>query len=214
MPGAFDFEESRDDADYVYLTERLSTLSGKKLQPKRNHISRFKDNPDWRYEDISEENIEDCLIMSKDWCEKYNCEDSQDLDDEYCAVRQALQHYFTLGFDGGLIRREGKVVAFTIGEPLNNSAYVVHIEKAYHDIQGAYPLINQEFVLRNCQDYTYVNREEDTGDLGLRQAKLSYGPDILLTKYTATLKESYLYDNLCEFKDDCKFETDNERVLW
>ena len=59
----------------------------------------------------------------------------------------------------------------------------MHFEKAYPDLQGAYPMINQQFVLHECEGYAYVNREEDTGDPGLRKAKLSYYPDILLPKY-------------------------------
>ena len=72
---------------------------------------------------------------------------------------------------------------------LNSDTLDVNIEKAFPEIQGAYPMINQQFVLNECQNFKYVNREEDVGDEGLRKAKLSYVPDILLEKYTATLKE-------------------------
>ena len=76
-------------------------------------------------------------------------------------------------------------LAFSIGEPLNSDTYVVHIEKALASVQGAYPMINQQFVLHHCQDYAYVNREEDTGDEGLRKAKLSYQPQLLVEKFQA-----------------------------
>ena len=68
---------------------------------------------------------------------------------------------------------------------MNSDTYVVHFEKAFPEIQGAYPMINQQFVMHNCQEYSYVNREDDAGDEGLRKAKLSYYPDILLKNYTA-----------------------------
>ena len=83
-----------------------------------------------------------------------------------------------------------KLVAFAIGEPLNSNTYVVHIEKALASIQGAYPMINQQFVLHNCQDYEYVNREEDTGEEGLRKAKLSYYPELLVEKFQAVFPVS------------------------
>ena len=99
----------------------------------------------------------------------------------------ALRNFFKLGFKGGLLRQNGKVVAFTIGEPVGNSTFAVHFEKAFSEIQGAYPAINQLFVQSEMEGFRYVNREEDTGSEGLRKAKLSYHPAFLLEKYTAEL---------------------------
>ncbi|WP_167958884.1 DUF2156 domain-containing protein [Anaerosporobacter faecicola] len=189
LPGVFTFTAPREESDYIYKTERLTTLSGKKLHGKRNHIARFKDNPNWVYEDITKENIADCMAMNEQWCAMYGCDSDESLQLEACAVSSAFRNFFTLNLIGGLLRRDGKVIAYTIGEPLTNDTMVVHIEKAFPDIQGAYPMINQQFVLNNCQDYEYVNREEDMGEEGLRKAKLSYYPDLLFDKYTATIKE-------------------------
>ena len=72
---------------------------------------------------------------------------------------------------------------------LNDDTFLVHFEKAYAEMQGAYPMINQQFVLHNCMEYAFVNREEDAGVEGLRRAKLSYHPVRLVEKYIATLKE-------------------------
>lgn len=185
---AFEITTNRGESDYIYTVEKLSNLSGKKLHGKRNHIARFKDNPNWSYEPITSENIEDCLIMNEKWRQKYNSGEEDGLDKELRAVKEAFEHFSELKLQGGLIRREGEVVAYSIGEPLSSDTFVVHIEKAFADIQGAYPIMNQQFVLNNCQDFTYVNREEDMGDEGLRKAKLSYYPDILLDKFTARAK--------------------------
>ena len=193
FPQKFEFIDQRGESDYIYTTEKLSTLSGKKLHGKRNHIARFKDNPNWQYEDITRENLEECRQMSIAWCEVNDCfHGDTELKHEICAVKEAFQYYFELGLVGGALRLDGKIIAFTMGEPLNDDTFVVHIEKAFADIQGAYPMINQQFVLRNCQNFQYVNREEDMGDEGLRKAKMSYRPDILLTKYHAVLKENRL----------------------
>jgi hypothetical protein len=69
-----------------------------------------------------------------------------------------------------------------MGEPISEDTFVVHIEKAFADIQGAYPMINQQFVEHECAAYKYINREEDTGAEGLRKAKLSYRPAFLVEK--------------------------------
>ena len=89
---------------------------------------------------------------------------------------------------GGALRADGKIIAFSIGDMLNDEIFLVHFEKAYAEIQGAYPMINQQFVLHNCMGHKYVDREEDAGVEGLRKAKLSYDPLRLVDKYAAILK--------------------------
>ena len=84
---------------------------------------------------------------------------------------------------GGLLRLDGGVVAYTMGLPLNSDTFIVHIEKAFSSVAGAYPMINQQFVSHNCADYRYVNREDDVGSEGLRKAKLSWHPVDMARKY-------------------------------
>lgn len=180
--GEFESGTVRDDYDYVYNTSDLITLQGKKYHSKRNHINRFMEQ-NWRFEPITEQNIAECVTMSEEWCRLNHCFDDTGAKHEFCAVRQSLQHYFKLGYSGGLIRLDGKVIAFTMGEPLNSNTFIVHIEKAYGDIQGAYPMINREFAEYAARDYAYINREDDAGEEGLRKAKLSYKPAFLVDKY-------------------------------
>lgn len=188
FPDTFSFTLKREDSDYIYTTEKLTNLAGKKMKGKRNHIARFKDCEDWGYFTITKETLEECLEMSVKWCKLHGCGKDKELKKEFCAVEQAFLHFEELGLQGGFIRRKGEIVAYTMGEPLSSDTFVVHIEKAFPEIQGAYPIINQQFVAHNCQNFKYVNREEDVGDEGLRKAKLSYYPDILLDKYEAVLK--------------------------
>lgn len=106
--------------------------------------------------------------------------------EELCAVRNCFENFLALGLRGGLLRVDGRVVAYTMGLPLNSDTFIVHIEKAFSDVAGAYPMINREFAAHNCADFKYVNREDDVGDEGLRRAKLSYKPAILLEKFIVT----------------------------
>lgn len=186
-PGEFEITYNRDAADYVYFAEKLRTLSGKKLHGKRNHINRFKENyPDWSYERITADNMEECLKMAQDWRIENDCEDDPEKQAEFCVTLNFLKHMDELGVFGGLIRAEGRIVAFSIGEAVNDDTLVVHIEKAFADVQGAYPMINQQFVEDYGKDYLYVNREEDMGSEGLRKAKLSYRPEMLIEKGEVT----------------------------
>ena len=182
-PGRFEIEYDRDSADYVYETERLISLAGKKLHGKRNHINRFKENyPDWKYERITDENVAECMAMAEEWKCQNGCLEKGEKHNEFCVTMKALQQIKELELQGGLIRAGGKVVAFAIGEPCGTDMFVVHIEKAFADVQGAYPMINQQFAAHEAAHFKYINREEDTGEEGLRKAKLSYAPVFFMEK--------------------------------
>ena len=182
-PGRFRIEWMRDNADYIYERERLVSLAGKKLHGKRNHINKFKQlYPDWSYESLSDENVEACFQMALKWRNFNGCNDDPEKNAEMCVSLNSLRLYKELGFKGGVLRNGEKIVAFTVGEELCKDTFVVHIEKAFADVQGAYPMINQQFVEHECMDYTYVNREDDAGEEGLRKAKLSYRPAFLEEK--------------------------------
>ena len=184
--GQFEYHYDEGMYDYIYSVEKMTNLSGKKYHGKRNHITNFKKNyPDWSFEEISKDNIEECIETHLRWLSEKGEED-EDYQDEFQAVLKAFRHYDELGWRGGLIRAGGQVVAFTMGEALpSGRCFVTHFEKASADMQGAYPIINQEFTKNCLQDFEYVNREEDLGIEGLRKAKQSYRPEILLEKCMA-----------------------------
>lgn len=189
-PDRFTVEYNRDYADYVYESEKLITLSGKKLHSKRNHTNRFRENhPDWTYETLTKDNVEECFQMALSWRRENGCEDHAEKRAEMCVALNSLRLMEELHLMGGVLRVGGRVVAFTIGEPVCDDTFVVHIEKAYADMQGAYPMINQQFVEHECAQYQYINREEDMGEEGLRKAKLSYRPVLLVEKGIAKEKE-------------------------
>ena len=186
-PDQYQITYDREASDYIYDREKLSTLAGKKLHGKRNHIHRFVDqNPDWSYERITEQNAEECAKMAIQWCLNNCAVGEKDINydkiDESKLVVYAIRHREELGIIGGALRVNGKIIAISLGEHLTSDTFVVHFEKAFSEIQGAYPMINQEFVRNELSEYHYVNREEDLGIEGLRKAKLSYHPDILLKK--------------------------------
>lgn len=196
FPDKFLFEPYRNTFDYIYSAEDLLFLRGKKFQSKRNFISRFKRQEGWSYEPVGKENLEECASMSIKWCAKYGCGKDPSMASESCSVKNAIANFFELGLCGGLLRLNGEVVAFTLAEKTNSDTLLVHIEKAYADIVGAYPTIANEF-LRNTVvideqtgelSVKYINREDDAGDLGLREAKMQYHPLFLLEKYSVKEK--------------------------
>ncbi|SHJ26462.1 DUF2156 domain-containing protein [Hespellia stercorisuis] len=189
-PDQFQIEYERDEADYVYEREKLSTLAGKKLHGKRNHINKFKTihGDNWSYESITQDNVEECFQMALNWRKENACDDDEEKNSEMCVTLNSLRLFRELEEVGGALRVDGKIVAFTLGEQLCDDTFVVHIEKAYADMDGAYPMINQQFVQHECGAYTYINREDDTGSAGLRKAKLSYRPVFMVEKGIASFR--------------------------
>lgn len=189
LPGCFTFTEKRDSADYIYDIEKMDTLSGKKLQSKRNHCNRFEqENPDWRFEPMNATHFSSCLALLRSWEEDH----SDDADEmqlaEQKAVHDALSHFDELGLVGGMLFAGERPVAFTIGEKVGQNGIDVRFEKADVSVHGAYQMINRQFVryLRETlPDLQWLNREEDMGHENLRRAKESYYPARLLMKYTA-----------------------------
>ena len=194
-PGKFTFTLARDGFDYCYDIHRLADLTGKKLHAKRNHIHRFEERyPDWTVEEISAENLSECIQLNEEWEAAAAAAGHEDWNaHQGCeALRRCLIHQQGLGLEGLLLRADGKPVAFTAGKSLGGDTYDVFFEKAHSEIQGAYPMINREFarwIRKNHPEIRYLNREDDMGEENLRKAKLSYHPDLLLEKYVAELKE-------------------------
>ena len=187
-PDQFRIQFDEGDSDYVYDREKLATLTGKKFHSKRNFINRFMEEyPDYSFEELGDDNWMECLQMAHEWRGESGCADDPEKCAELCVALRALKYRKELGLHGGILRVKGKIVAFTVGEPLNSDTYVVHIEKAFADVPGAYPMINREFVEHAMQEFTYVNREEDLGVEGLRKAKQSYHPVIMVEKGTVTI---------------------------
>lgn len=179
--------EDRDNFDYLYLAKSLSTLAGKKLDGKRNHINKFRKLYTFEYEEISDTNISDCKDILENWCIQRNYSTQSSLIAERIANLELLDNYKSLGLKGAIIKVDGVPQAFTVGEQLNSDTAVIHIEKANADIHGLYPLINQQFVANQWTGLEYVNREQDLGLEGLRKAKLSYNPVGFVEKYIVAL---------------------------
>ena len=180
-------EPTRDHFDYVYLRDDLVQLSGNKYRSKRNHINQLLRSYEFAYVPLKDEHIDACLELQEKWCKLRRCEEDLNLLGEWEAIREILAHYDVLEVQGGVVTIEGRVEAFTIGELLNDQTAVVHIEKANPEIAGLYPIINQQCCEKCWQDVFYINREQDLGIPGLREAKLSYYPDHFVEKFRVRL---------------------------
>lgn len=173
--------------DYIYNSEDLITLKGKKFHGKRNHINKFDSLYNYEYTALEpgSGHIPLCLELLDAW-DADNAADPTIIAEDR-AVREALGHFTELDLSGGCLFIDGRLCAFTMGQPLNRDIFVIHVEKALYEYEGIYAKINQLFAAHNCKDYPYINREEDMGVEGLRKSKMSYNPVRLLTKQAGIL---------------------------
>ena len=173
-------EPIRNQYDYIYRRTDLAELHGSHLNAKRNHIHRFRaEHPDFEYRPLTPELFDECRRLTGVWQEEKDASDTID------AEKQVMETIFTnweaLGMIGGSIFIDGEMVAFTYGAAVTNDTIDICVEKADRRIEGAFAIINQQFAEHLPEQFVYLNREEDMGIPGLRQAKLSYHPEILLT---------------------------------
>ena len=183
--GLFAFESDRALEDYVYNADDLRNLPGRRYQPKRNHINRFlAEYPDYRYEELTHDRFDECMALEREWRRAHEGHTS-----ELCAEQRAMQrgfeHFGELGMQGGCIYVGDRLVAFTYGSAVNDHTFDTHVEKADTEYDGAFTIINKLFAQHLDPRFTLINREEDLGIEGLRQAKLSYHPAFLQHKFTA-----------------------------
>ena len=180
----FDIKEARYTHDYIYLVEKLANLSGRNLAKKKNRVANFKKNYEYTYEKITQENINEVIEFQKLWAKLNIDKDQEVLISETMGIIEILKNYDKLDVVGGFLRVDGKIVAYSIGEQLTEKMFVVHIEKALIDYIGSYQAMNMIFLQEEALKYEFVNREDDFGDEGLREAKMSYRPIELLKKFS------------------------------
>ncbi|HBR31884.1 MAG TPA: hypothetical protein DD733_07340 [Clostridiales bacterium] len=176
-------------SDYIYNAEDLKTLRGHRFNKKRNRLNKFIKNCEncfgsncCRFEPITTENIEEAKHFFDVYLTDYTKQEEH-FTAESVLIRRVLDDFFNIGQSGGLLFIKDKPVAMTIGEVIGDTLYV-HVEKALREYEGAYEAINYAYANQNATgDVQFINREEDMGDEGLRQAKMAYNPVKLIHKY-------------------------------
>ena len=185
----FQVQETRDQFDYVYRTEDLGELAGRRYSAKRNHINQFTRAYRFEYQPITPHLVDACLALAEVWCEQRLCEDDLSLQHELCGIQDALANFERLELDGGALLVQGQVQAFALGELLNETTAVIHIEKANPEFKGIYPMMTKTYASRWQGTTSHISMEQDLGEPGLRRAKESYYPDFLAKKYEIRLAE-------------------------
>lgn len=186
LKAGYEVTDDRDNYDYLYLRTELATLSGKKFHKKKNHVNAFEHTyPVFSIKPLSVETRADALAILEAWVSHEEHPENTD----YAAAKEALEliEHFTM--TGQVLYVDEFPVAWTLAEPVADGKMVaVHFEKARVDFRGAYQYINYAFAQSLGDTVQYINREQDLGDEGMRQAKMTYRPVGFVEKYKVIKK--------------------------
>ena len=191
LKGSYSNQEDRDNFDYVYLTQELAELQGKKYDGKRNWIKKFEKKYEYQIKPIDNADVPGCLKLVEQWGEASPGRE-QEVDDRtratVKAIEEALNNFALFGLSALVVLIDGQVKGFCLGERLNPETAVVHVELASREISGLYQFLNRECARTVWQQFRYINREQDAGLPGLRRSKLSYHPHHFVKKYNLCLR--------------------------
>ncbi len=176
-------EEDRDNADYVYEKKSLIDLPGPALHKKLVHAQKFmKEHPERILLPSNVAPKKDMRKILNEWAQK------KPSVEDYEATLLAIEHQEALNLKGYVLYSKDIPIAFALGEEDSNR-FIIHIEKGLFQYKGVYQYINRAFASELGDNIIEINREQDLGIEGLRQAKMTYQPSYLLMKYKIRLKE-------------------------
>ena len=175
--------EYRDFADYLYPYENFLGYHGKKLVTQRNHCNRFmREYPDHEYRPMTSALADEARVFLKE-NEAVFKKDLPIVAEDFIRTVEVLDHWDLFGFTGGLLSVGGRTIGLTLGEAVGDTLFV-HVEKALTEYSGAYPMLASLYAKQNAGlKLAYINREDDSGDSGLRWSKTAYRPCELISKF-------------------------------
>ncbi len=180
-------------ADYFYRTDDVRAFEGKRYAGQRNHIRRFyREHPNAVFRPLCENDLQ-ALTRFADRFDASFEKHGEEADAERTAAFSILRmpdrdRYFRIG----CMELDGEIIGVAMGEKCGDTL-VEHVEKALaKDYAGVYPALFQAFVATFGGDCTFVNREDDAADAGLRTSKMQYQPSHIAQKYDLDV-ENILY---------------------
>lgn len=186
---SFEVSEDRAVSNYLYIAASLAQLPGRKYSKKRNLLAQASGLYRWSCETLNAGNIEHCFAVLNSIMDEERPQLEGMLKRELAALECTLRYFDEFGQQGLLVSIENRPVAFSVYEAISPSTVAIHFERALRSYKGLYQVINCETAkVIAAQGFQFINREEDLGDPGLRDAKMSYHPVEIIPAYEMTYK--------------------------
>jgi len=180
----FEAIEDVDDSEYVYSTNDLIELKGKKYHGKKNHVNSFEKSYEYVVKSIDNEKvIKDCLTLLHKWHEEVAVTVDKEMLMEIGAIKDLFSELHFFDLKSIAIYVDDELVGFAVGERVNEKMAVIHVERGEIAYKGVYAFLNKKFLTESFSDTEFINRQEDTGNEGLRKAKQTYHPVKMVKKY-------------------------------
>lgn len=177
-------KEDIDDYEYVYNTNDLIELKGKKYHGKKNHVNSFEKTYGYEIKTIDNEKvIKDCIALLHKWHDEVAVTVDKEMLMEIDAIKDLFSELHFFDLKSIAVYVDGELAGFAVGEKVNDKMAVIHVERGEVEYKGIYAFLNRQFLIQSFSDTEYVNRQEDTGNAGLRKAKQSYHPVKMVKKY-------------------------------
>lgn len=183
--GELEITADRDNFDYLHLKAEMALLSGKEYHKKKNRVNYFMVRHRYSAEPYDSSHLQGALALLEEWRRIRVAIGPSSVQGEVEGAAEALRLHSELGLSGVVLIVEGELKGFALGEQLNSDTAVCHFEKGDLFMDGLSQLLDREFSRLLFTDCKYLNREQDLGELSLRQAKLSYHPLEMVKKYRA-----------------------------
>jgi hypothetical protein len=181
--------EDIDDSEYIYNTNDLIELRGKKYHSKKNHINSFLKTYTYDIKTINTEKVKkDCMDLLHKWHDEVAVTVDKEMLMEIDAIRDLFSELHFFDLNSIAVYVDGQLAGFAVGERVNDKMAVIHVERGEIAYKGIYAFLNKQFLVESFSDTEFVNRQEDTGNEGLRKAKKSYHPVKMVNKYLVKLK--------------------------
>ncbi len=187
---AADIIDDRDNWDYVHSRRDLEALEGPKFADFRKKLSRFNRDHAVEYKKLDASTVGKCLEMQEEWCDLKACKEHPGVSVENDAIMDLFEQWEVLGISGCVILEDQRIIGYTLGEWLNPTTIVCHVEKANPKPSyfGAYQAMARSFAQHCSKNFEYINREQDLGEPGLRRAKEAYNPVHMVKKFKVLFK--------------------------
>lgn len=176
-------------ANYLYKAHDLAMLKGRNYEKKRNLISQAERLYDWKLKPLTEDCSPQCMEILENIGKNPDKEIVLSLQNELKALNNMFSYFKDLDLKGLIITIEDRPHAFSIYGELTEKIADIYFEKADRNFKGLHQLINRETAKMIMEEgYEFINREEDLGVEGLRQAKMSYFPCKLIPSHILTFR--------------------------
>jgi len=186
---AFDVHEDRAVSNYLYSAAALAKLSGRKYSKKRNLLAQASGQYSWTVQSITSASTDACFQVIDSIAKEERPQMEGMLARELAALECTLRHFEEFSQQGLIVLVNDRPVAFSIYEAINPATVAVHFERALRSYKGLFQVVNLETAkVIAAQGFEFINREEDLGDEGLRDAKMSYHPVEIIPAYELTYK--------------------------